>query len=150
MMMIDDQEDPPMDDENFDDFGDSSGFDDEESFDDFDDGKETTLADVIREKPIVKIGLVAGVLILLYIGFTFFIGEDVAAPSSVPTASEVAVAPGTQQDVPENIRAAIEESDEQRREFAEQTGQSALPTLIEPPAKQLIPSSAGALCNKSA
>ena len=126
---------------NDDQFEDEDGFEDddfdgEESFDDFDDGKETTLADAIREKPLFKVGIIVGVLILIFVLFAFFTGGDEPAVSSVPNPSDVAVAPGTQ-DVPDNIRAAIEESDEQRRELAEQTGQSAVPTLIEPPSQQL-------------
>ena len=128
-------DDDTTEDDGFDEF-DESGFEEEDSFDDFSDGKETTLADAIREKPIFKVGIVIGILLLLFIVFSFFSESSDVDPSTVPKPSEVAVAPGTQ-DVPDNIRAAIEESDEQRRELAEQTGQSALPTLIEPPSRQL-------------
>ncbi len=128
-------DDDTTEEDGFDDF-DDSGFEEEDSFDDFNDGKETTLADAIREKPIFKIGIVIGIIIILFIVFSFFSKGSDVDPSSVPKSSEVSVAPGTQ-DVPDNIRAAIEESDEQRRELAEQTGQSALPTLIEPPSRQL-------------
>ena len=128
-------DDNEIEEENFDEFDDDE-FGEEESFDDFSDGKEATLADTIRDKPIAKVGIIVGIIVLLYILFSFFIPEDLPDPSSVPTPSDIAVAPGTQ-DVPENIRKAIEESDDQRRELAEQTGQSALPTLIEPPARQI-------------
>ena len=127
--MINDEEHP-------DDEFNEDAFDNEETFDDFDDGKETTLADAIRDNPIVKIGIIIGVLLLIYLIFVFLRPDEDVAPSSLPNPSEVNVAPGTQE-IPDNIRAAIEESDEQRRELAEQTGQSALPTLIEPPSQQL-------------
>ena len=122
--MIDDS-----DDDNMNEFDNNDLTDD--NFDNFDqDGR--SLRETLRDQPLFKVGIIVSVIILVVIIFLFFRREDPAVQSYVPQASDVTSVPGTEQ-VSENIREAIQESDEQRREEAEATGQSALPTLLEPP-----------------
>lgn len=105
--------------------------DDIENFDSFD-SDDKSLGDIIREKPILKVIIAGIVIVLIILVFLFVRGKQEPTVSSVPPASDVSAAPGTD-DVSQNVRNAFEESDQQRREVAEQTGGSALPTLIEPP-----------------
>ena len=117
----------------------SDEFDDEVSLDDtFDDFKEggdkKTLGDAWRENSLFKIGAVIGVGVLVFGVISMMGGEEEApaARSYVGEASNVAVAPGTEEASPAYIQ-ALEEQNEADRETAEATGGSALPVPIEPP-----------------
>lgn len=102
-----------------------------EDFDSFDKDKKV-FAEGLRDKPLVKLGIIAFV-ILFIIGLFMFLRDDVSpVVSSVPTGADITAPPGTTEVSPA-IRDAIEEADEQRREEAERNAGSALPTLIEPP-----------------
>lgn len=113
------------------------GFDEDldlggESFDSFDNKKRFGIDMSLKDKPVVKVGIIAAVIIVI-VGAFLLMRPQVEAPvSSLPEASEVTTAPGTTEISPA-IRDAIEEADQQRREEAERTAGSALPTLVEPP-----------------
>lgn len=105
--------------------------DDIENFDSFD-GEGTTLGELLRNNPIVKFTIFGVVIIAVIFVFMYFRSEEPPPLSSMPETSDISSPPGTE-DVSQNIREALEETDQQRLEEAERVGGSALPTLIEPP-----------------
>ena len=108
----------------------------ESNFDEFD-KKPKTLADLWRDNPLVKVGIVGGAAVVIF-GTIMLLGgeEEVVNPSYVPAGSEITAPPGTEQATPAYV-AAVEEENEARVETAVQEGGSALPTPIEPPVGRL-------------
>ena len=104
---------------------------DVENFDSFD-NEGMTLGDALRDKPIIKFAIFGAVILVIILVITFLRSEEEALVSSLPETAEVSSPPGTEE-VSQNIRDALEETDQARLEEAERTGGSALPTLIEPP-----------------
>jgi len=105
---------------------------DDSSFDEFDENKGS-LGSVINNNPLLKVGLIAGAVVVVFILVTIF-GEKEAPinQSLVGQAPDVSAPPGTAAASQEYID-AIQEVNERNVEIAEATGTSALPTPIEPP-----------------
>ncbi|MCB1563424.1 MAG: DotG/IcmE/VirB10 family protein [Alphaproteobacteria bacterium] len=108
----------------------------EAGFDDFE-KKGGTLGDLWRDNPLVKVGVVAVAIIVIFGGIVLFGGGgEQSEVSVVPSAPDIAAPPGTGSATPEYIE-AIEEANEQRIEEAYKEGSSALPTPIDPPSGRL-------------
>lgn len=104
----------------------------ESGFDEFE-KKQTTLGDLWRNNPMVKIGVIAGGGILVVVAIFLFSGKAERPDLSfVPAGSEVKAPPGTEESSPAYV-AAVQEENETRIEQAVKEGGSALPTPIEPP-----------------
>ncbi|MFK7838986.1 MAG: type IV secretion protein DotG [Bdellovibrionales bacterium] len=115
------------------DFEDNEDFDlDDSSFDDFEE-KDKTLGGFMKDNPIAKVGIIAGVIVVVF-GVIIFAGGDSSTVenSFINQAPDIAAPPGTEAASQEYIE-AIQEVNERDREIAEATGGSALPTPIEPP-----------------
>jgi intracellular multiplication protein IcmE len=108
-------------------------------FGEFEEKKSSSsIGDVWKSSPIVKLGLVAGALVAVVGAVTLFGGEEKKVEqSSVSKASDLKQTPGMEEVSPA-MKQALEESNEQRIEEAVATGESVLPTPIEPP-KTLLP-----------
>ncbi len=113
----------------------------ENSFDDFGEEKTPgTLGDLVRNNSMVKIGLVIVGVVVIFGAIIFFGEEQQAEAPSVVSAgrgSEVNAPPGTQEASPKYIE-AIEEENEERIMEAVRTGESALPTPIDPPVGRVV------------
>lgn len=95
--------------------------------------KKGSLGDLWRDNPMVKIGIVAGVVVVIF-GAIALLG-DKGKPvdqSYVGEAADVTAPPGTQEASPAYVQ-AIEETNEAEVEKAFSEGTSALPVPIEPP-----------------
>lgn len=104
----------------------------DESFDDFD-KKERTLGDLWRESPLVKIGVIIGGIVLIFLIIMMFSGGDKKLdPSYIGASPDLTSVPATDQASPAFIE-AIEETNEAAVEQAFKEGTSALPVPIEPP-----------------
>lgn len=105
---------------------------DDDGFDDFE-KQETTLADLWRDNPLVKVGVIAGVVVLIF-GTIIFMGgsEGDVAPSLVPTGNEVS-APPAEGPVSPAYKDQIEEQNEKRLEDALNQDGTFLPTPIDSP-----------------
>jgi intracellular multiplication protein IcmE len=116
------------------DFSDDSGG---ESFEDFEGGSGTSLGDMWRNNPLVKVGVIAGGLITVIGAIVLFGGgEDPALTSVVRGGNTASQAPGTGE-VSDVYRQAVEDVNAQRQEEAIRTGTSAMPTPIDTPIARL-------------
>ncbi|MCI5060379.1 MAG: DotG/IcmE/VirB10 family protein [Alphaproteobacteria bacterium] len=128
-------DDKPIDDDIDNEF-DTDGFD----VDDFDDDgfddlatTENSLADLWKNNPFVKIGVILGALALLILGIILFGGKNEKDPTSrVARSRDLTEAPGTAE-VTEAYRQAVEEENTRRTEEALRQGESAVPTPVEAP-----------------
>ncbi len=104
----------------------------DEGFDDFE-KKDTSLAGLWRDNPMVKVGVIAGAVIAVF-GVIIMMGGDKTetAPSMLPAGSDVSAPPSTTEISPA-YRAEIEEQNERNLETAIDTGGSTLPTPIDTP-----------------
>jgi intracellular multiplication protein IcmE len=110
------------------------GFEPGDDFDDFDTGaKSGSLGEALRTNPMMKAGVIGGIVVVIIGGILLFGGKKPSqAPSHLPRGNNFKEAPGTNQ-VSEAYRQAVEEGDTQRVEEAIKTGSSAMPTPIAPP-----------------
>jgi intracellular multiplication protein IcmE len=110
------------------------GFEPGDDFDDFDTGaKSGSLGEALRTNPMMKAGVIGGIVVVIIGGILLFGGKKPSqAPSHLPRGNDIKEAPGTNQ-VSEAYRQAVEEGDTQRVEEAIKTGSSAMPTPIAPP-----------------
>lgn len=105
----------------------------EDSFDEFTKVEKGSLAELWRENPAVRIGAIAlGAIVILGTIVLFGGKPDPVRQSRVGTGSEVSAPPGTE-GASEAYIQAVEDANEQRKEQAEATGGSSLPTPTEPP-----------------
>jgi intracellular multiplication protein IcmE len=114
-----------------------SGFDDGPNGDDLvmdDLEQRTTLADLWRNNPMVKVAAVLGVLAVVIGALVLFGGGEEAPPESLVTtpASDLKEAPGTKEVSPAYADAVGQENDA-RIEDALRSGTSAFPTPLTPP-----------------
>lgn len=109
------------------------GMGDDDDFEDFNDNGGNTLGDLWRNNPLVKVGVIFGVIVVIFGIMILFGGDDEEAQQSlVSGGSEIAATPGTEQASPA-YREAIKESNEAEIERAFATGGSALPVPVDPP-----------------
>jgi intracellular multiplication protein IcmE len=115
-------------------------FDDNGDFAEFDQQKSnSSFGALVKNNPLIKIGMVVAGLIVIVGLIMMFGGEkEKLADSSVPqgAGAELKEAPGLSEVSPE-MRQALEDDNQQRMEEALQTGQSVLPTPIDPPKERL-------------
>ncbi len=105
----------------------------EDSFDEFTKVEKGTLAELWRENPAVRIGaIVLGAVLILAVIVLFGGKEKPLSQSRVSGVSDVSAPPGTE-GASEAYVQAVEDENEARRELAEATGGSALPTPVDPP-----------------
>lgn len=106
-----------------------SALGDDDSFDDF--GGQSTLGDLWRNNPLVKVGVIAGGAILIF-GTIMLLGgsEDPVDQSYVPSGSNITSVPGVG-NTSAAYKEAIEQVNEAEREEAERTGGSAIPVPTE-------------------
>lgn len=121
-----------------DEFDDGIDSDLDNDFGEFDsDPQRTSIGKVIKENPAVKIGLVVAALLVVIGAITLFGGSTETAPSSsVGGGNDVREIPGTAELSPE-MRAVMEENNEQRVEQAQREGTSVIPQPIDTPKEQL-------------
>lgn len=107
-------------------------FDTGGGLEDFDSGK-TTLGDVWRNNPLVKIGVVLGAFATIIGGIILFGGqkEDIEQSAIRGAKSDLTETPG-ETEVSEKYKQALEDFNKQNIEDAARTGQSALPVPIGP------------------
>lgn len=118
--------DNDLDIDQFDDGDDTGG-----GFDDF--TEKGTLADLWKNNPMVKVGVILAVFVVIVAGVILFGGgEEKAAPSRTVRSSDLTEAPGTAE-VSESYRQAIEEENTRLAELALQESKSAIPMPVEPP-----------------
>jgi intracellular multiplication protein IcmE len=97
----------------------------------------STLADLWKNNPIVKIGLIAAAFIVIVGGIMMFGGSSTEPPASnVAAGRDLKQTPGTE-DVSPAMREALEENNQQRLEEAVKQGTSVLPTPIDAPRARL-------------
>ncbi|MCB9990136.1 MAG: type IV secretion protein DotG [Rhodospirillales bacterium] len=114
------------------DFNDDGG---DGEFEDFA-GGGTSLGDMWRNNPLVKIGVIAGGLITVIGAIILFGGsEDPTLTSVVRGGGEVSAPPGGE--ISESYKQAIEQENEERLDLAVREGGSAMPTPIGPPVERL-------------
>lgn len=110
-------------------------FDDDDfndSFEDFESGNGS-LGETIQSNPLIKVGIVAGALVVIIGGIILFGGkDDPVTPSRVASAPDISEPPGTEE-VSEVYRQAIEERNLQQREKALREGGSSIPEPTGPP-----------------
>lgn len=104
----------------------------DDSFDDFGEQKNT-LGGMINDNPMLKIGLIAGAVIVVFGGIILLGGNDGQVDQSViGSGADVSAPPGTEAASQDYVD-AVREVNERDVEEAQATGGSALPTPIEPP-----------------
>ncbi len=104
---------------------------DDSGFDDY--SEKGTLADLWKNNPMVKVGVILAVFILIVTAIILFGGRDASLPvSKVTRSSDVTEAPGTSEVTPA-FQQAIEEENVRRTEEALQQNESAVPMPVEPP-----------------
>jgi len=106
-----------------------------DGFDEFDDGDSSpeTLGQLVQSNPLVKVGVVLGAAALIFGTIILFGGDDEKAQySSVGSAPEMTVAPGTEDANPAYVE-AIQDVNQQNLESAIADGTSAIPIPIDPP-----------------
>lgn len=111
--------------------------DSEDGFDEFSSESNGSSGD-LKKSPLVKIGIVVGVVAALA-GVMVFLDQDkaVEAPSVLPQGADVTSVPATDDKVdPEYIK-AVEEQNEADLERALSAGESAIPVPIETPETRL-------------
>jgi intracellular multiplication protein IcmE len=123
----------------FDNPGQEPELDPDMDFGEFEEKKSgSSLGDVWKSSPIVKLGLIAGALVVVVGAVALFGGENTKVETSaVGSASDLKQSPGMQEVSP-TMKQALEESNQQRIEQAVSQGESVFPTPIEPP-KTLLP-----------
>ena len=101
-------------------------------FEDFDTGG-TSLADLWRSNPMVKIGAVAAALVVIVGGLILFGGKSEApAPSVMRSSSDVKETPGSGE-VSQTYAQSVQERNRQEMEAAQKRGGSAMPVPISGP-----------------
>ncbi len=107
----------------------------EEGFGEF--VQKNTLGDLWRNNPVVKIGVVLGV-VGLFIGALYFFGAkpEEIKNSMVPAPSQVNAPPGGSEASPAYVE-AVEEANEADFEKAIKTGDSTIPVPVETPSDRL-------------
>ncbi|MGH1398085.1 MAG: TrbI/VirB10 family protein [Alphaproteobacteria bacterium] len=106
--------------------------DDGTSFDEFEE-KDKTLGTLLNDNPMLKVGVVVGVVVIVFIAIiTLGKKEDPLDQSHIGAGSDISAPPGTEQ-LTQDYVDAVQEVNERNVEIAQQTGGSALPTPIEPP-----------------
>ncbi len=107
----------------------------EEGFDEF--VQKNTLGDMWRNSPLVKVGVVVGV-VGLFVGAMYLFGAkpDEPPPSILPPPSEVSAPPGTAEASPSYVE-AVEEANEADLDKALKQGDSTIPVPIETPSDRL-------------
>ncbi len=104
---------------------------DDSGFDDY--SEKGTLADLWKNNPMVKVGVILAVFVLIVAGVILFGGRSEELPvSRVTRSADVTEAPGTSEVTPA-FQEAIEEENVRRTEEALQQNESAVPMPIEPP-----------------
>lgn len=110
---------------------------DEASFDDFEKSKGNTLGDLWRDNAMVKIGVVVAAAAAIFGTIILFGGKEAPLDQSyVAPGAEISAPPGTEEANPAYV-AAVQEENEARTEEAQATGESSIPTPIEPPVGRL-------------
>lgn len=113
----------------FDDNGDFSEFDQKNS--------NTSFGSLIKNNPLIKIGMVVAALIIVIGIIMLFGGKNTETPDSfVAQGSDLKETPGSAEVSPQ-MKQALEEDNQQRIEQAILSGDSVLPTPIEPPKERL-------------
>lgn len=102
----------------------------EEGFEDFQ-TESSSLGDMWRNNPMIKIGAVLAGLAAILAAVTLFGGGGEVQESRTPPAPNVTEAPG--EDVSPTIQKAIEEKNRENLEQAQATGGSAIPTPVGAP-----------------
>ncbi len=107
----------------------------EEGFGEF--VQKNTLGDMWRNSPVVKVGVVLGV-VALFIGALYFFGAkpDEVKKSMVPAPSQVNSPPGGAEASPAYVE-AVEEANEADFEKAIKTGESTIPVPVDTPSDRL-------------
>lgn len=126
-----------MSDDNFDDdhvdFDDVSG---DGGFENFD-GGGTTLGDMWRNNPLVKVGVIAGGLVTVVGAIILFGGgDDLTLRSHMRGGVDESETPGSGP-LSQVMRDAVEETNVQRTEAAVREGGSAIPTPVDTPVRRL-------------
>ena len=113
-------------------------FDDNGDFSEFDQKKSNaSFGELVKGNPLIKIGMVMAALIIIIGSVVMFGGEKKeAADSVVPAGNDLKETPGTSEVSPE-MKQALEDFNQQQIDQAIQTGDSVLPTPIEPPKERL-------------
>lgn len=126
------------DDNTNDEFDDGIDTDLDNDFGEFDsDPQRSSIGKVIKENPAVKIGLVVAALLVVIGAITLFGGSTEKAPSStVGGGNDIREIPGTAELSPE-MRAVMEENNDQRIEQAQREGTSVIPQPIDTAKEQL-------------
>lgn len=110
---------------------DIENFDDAGGFEDY--SKKGSLADIWRNNPMVKIGVILAGFAIIVGGIILFGGGDTAvAPSQVSSGSMVHETPGTSE-ISKTMQEAIEDKNIENAEEALRTNQSAMPIPVDPP-----------------
>lgn len=121
---------------NNDDMIENPGLDNDSDFSEFDtvDGSQSSLGDVWKNNPMIKIGLVVGAFAAIIGSIILFGGSETKAPDSVVSGgqADLKAPPGTETLSPAMVN-AIEEVNQERTENAERTGGSVMPIPIDPP-----------------
>lgn len=105
---------------------------DDSSFDEFEDEKKS-LGAMLKDNPMLKFGLIAGAIVVVFGGIMLFGGsQNNTGQSYVGSGSEVNAPPGTEVNNPQYIE-AVREVNERNVEDAITTGGSAIPTPVDPP-----------------
>lgn len=133
-----DRDAPDLGKGDFDDIPEDGGFEDFE-------GGGTTLGDMWRNNPLVKIGVIAGGLITIIGAIILFGGsKQPVLVSRMKTGQDVNQPPGGE--VPDSYREAVKEVNTARTEEAIRKQQSAIPTPIDTPVARLnLPEEEGTL-----
>lgn len=112
----------------------NDGFEND-GFDSFDDEQSSpnTLGNLVQSNPLIKVGIVLAAAALIFGMIILFGGkEEKQAVSSVASAPDITMAPGTQ-DASLAYIEAIQDVNQQNLERAQQSQESAIPIPIEPP-----------------
>lgn len=95
--------------------------------------KKGSIGDLVRDNPMVKVGIVAGAAVLIFGAMAIFGGKEKPVDQSyVGEAADVVAPPATEGASPAYVR-GIEEKNIAEVERAYREGASALPVPIEPP-----------------
>jgi len=107
----------------------------EEGFDEF--VQKNTLGDMWRNSPLVKVGVIVGVVGLFFGAMYLFGAKPDETPSSMlPPPSEVSAPPGTAEASPSYVQ-AVEEANEADLDKALKEGDSTIPVPVETPSDRL-------------
>ena len=112
---------------------DFDNFDDDE-FNDF--NEKNSLKDVWQNNPLIKIFVIISVIILVIVAVVLFTGGDVAEDSRLSGAPEQREVLGGE--ISQNYADVLNQVNEQRLQSAVQTGNSAIPMLVNPEEQNLL------------